>query len=487
MGIAEARKRNRAARVRAYAERRRGQLERQTGRLFYSLETELVRYAKPLFKKITEFAADYRRIQNPDAPLDVNFSPLEPAVEKMLRAAYVNGRWSGYRYIRDITAVQSGGKHPPRIVRLDDWPPVTDAAFLTALRAFLDGRPESEWAGVVPPGLKAYFEVYSKQIVSVYQEDIDDVIQKIIMNAVNAGNTLNEKIDALWINVKGLGMKPRWMVDRIARTETTRAYSLGNLQSTIEAALDGSGSIVGFRFSAILDSRVSDICERRHGLKMKIDDPRLPKNTPPLHPNCRSMLIPLWEWDIEEEGWESKAKDGEMKYDWNTAPPSIQREQDVELVRAMLEQSGWRAGSVSDTQAGLLPKTAPKSDFDPEKERRKIISGEYNLRVSSQKQNRHIEGTAEYERYAARMQQEGKEQKPSVLVVDPQALIEKYAGSGTIERKGSVYPTETVHASGIVGKYWAWKNGRWVETEWFKIVYSKTGPHIYPVYGDDEK
>jgi len=74
----------------------------------------------------------------------------------------------------------------------------------------------------------------------------------------------------------------------ITTTETTYSYNRGRLASFAENRVDY------VQFSAIWDGRTSPICRSRHGLIMKMDDPGLPGNTPPLHGRCRSVLTPLY-------------------------------------------------------------------------------------------------------------------------------------------------------------------------------------------------
>lgn len=51
-------------------------------------------------------------------------------------------------------------------------------------------------------------------------------------------------------------------------------------------------SNVSFVFRAVLDNRTSVVCRFMNGRVIRADNPLLPLLTPPLHPNCRSMLIP---------------------------------------------------------------------------------------------------------------------------------------------------------------------------------------------------
>jgi SPP1 gp7 family putative phage head morphogenesis protein len=50
----------------------------------------------------------------------------------------------------------------------------------------------------------------------------------------------------------------------------------------------------GFRFSATLDSRTTDVCRACDGVKVPTGSPWLQTRTPPLHFNCRSVLLPIF-------------------------------------------------------------------------------------------------------------------------------------------------------------------------------------------------
>ena len=49
----------------------------------------------------------------------------------------------------------------------------------------------------------------------------------------------------------------------------------------------------GFRYSAILDSRTTEVCRFLDGKIFKPTDPELASLTPPNHFNCRSSIVPL--------------------------------------------------------------------------------------------------------------------------------------------------------------------------------------------------
>ena len=113
----------------------------------------------------------------------------------------------------------------------------------------------------------------------------------------------------------------------------------------------------------------------------------------------------------------------------------------------------------------------------------KIPDGEYNLTVRRQVQNRHIEGTAEYFQYAAKLAE--KNLKPSILKsgVDVGELIRKFHGKGRYDpnpKDGS--PREKVDCGEVIGKYWDYMEQQYFDTRFLEIVYSKHGVHVYPVY-----
>jgi SPP1 gp7 family putative phage head morphogenesis protein len=78
-------------------------------------------------------------------------------------------------------------------------------------------------------------------------------------------------------------------VENIVRTETGKAYAMGSLQSIYE-----NSEIVRYvQFRSIPDDRVTDMCMYRNGLIIPINEfAILGANTPPLHYQCRSRLVP---------------------------------------------------------------------------------------------------------------------------------------------------------------------------------------------------
>ena len=114
-----------------------------------------------------------------------------------------------------------------------------------------------------------------------------------------------------------------------------------------------------------------------------------------------------------------------------------------------------------------------------EDERRKILDGTYPSRVIQGRQNKHIEGTREFEQNQTKMRKMGGE--PSILEADAQELVDTYKGTGSIKMKSSIYPRERIDTGSIVGKTWVKSISKYVDTRRIEIFYSSTGVHVVPV------
>ncbi len=77
----------------------------------------------------------------------------------------------------------------------------------------------------------------------------------------------------------------------IARTAITHVANRGHLAVYEENA----DVLKGVEFTATLDSRTTEICARWDGTVWAVDDPK--KQVPPLHYNCRSVLVPAVDWE----------------------------------------------------------------------------------------------------------------------------------------------------------------------------------------------
>jgi SPP1 gp7 family putative phage head morphogenesis protein len=90
--------------------------------------------------------------------------------------------------------------------------------------------------------------------------------------------------------------------ERLVRTESAHVVEQATFDSYAEAGVEE------YEFSAILDERTSDICEGLDGDKFKLSAQMVGVNAPPMHPNCRSTTLPLF------DGVRTEAADAKPEY-----------------------------------------------------------------------------------------------------------------------------------------------------------------------------
>ncbi len=121
----------------------------------------------------------------------------------------------------------------------------------------------------------------------------------------------------------------------------------------------------------------------------------------------------------------------------------------------------------------------------------KIASGEISTKIRPQVQARHIEGTAEFERYKA--QRLAKGQTPqSVMTItmqEAQEFVDRYVDTGTVvvqtQKNGAIKTIEFTDADRVIGRYY--KNNAYHNTKRAGIYYSKKGTHVVPTSPKEDK
>lgn len=116
-----------------------------------------------------------------------------------------------------------------------------------------------------------------------------------IIAAVKDGRPISSVIDL--VTTDGL-TDSFTAVERYARTKLTEVMNKGRLEY-----FNSTGVVGGYQYSAILDDRTSGICAELHGKIFKAGQ----EPVPPLHFNCRSVLVPLtvyeeWTPDTKTDG-----------------------------------------------------------------------------------------------------------------------------------------------------------------------------------------
>lgn len=130
---------------------------------------------------------------------------------------------------------------------------------------------------------KALSERLKKQYLQKLRKQFNKVIPAIRAGEITPADAKKE-MRRVWD-----ATKPR--VETIFRTETTNYF--GKVQTEF---FQNDPEIIGFLFDANIDTAVTDVCRSRHGMIFRPDHKgtnSIAYNTPALHYNCRSHLIPL--------------------------------------------------------------------------------------------------------------------------------------------------------------------------------------------------
>lgn len=223
-------------------------------------------------------------------------------------------------YVQEVRAAYEGRKYRGRVT-LSDVP--EEARLMELLRKFIELDTVNEWYEIIPMEAVNWLNEYVPKLAGIYSASVLENVREVIQASMLEGSTLQERMKALRESSAELSRMSDRRIETIARTEITRADSMGRLIS-----MKANDDVIGVEFSAIMDDRTTEICTERNGLVMRLDDPRLPENTPPMHPRCRSLLLSLTVYDYP---------DGLLtSHEFDEVPAGMQRVDDIAEVTRIL-------------------------------------------------------------------------------------------------------------------------------------------------------
>jgi SPP1 gp7 family putative phage head morphogenesis protein len=112
-------------------------------------------------------------------------------------------------------------------------------------------------------------------------------IAQRIVDGLRTGETMEQLMDGV---EQILAQATDHQLERIVRTETTRYYNYALVWETATYP-----EVAGYRYSVVVDDRTSSTCKPLAGKIVRRAELRY---IPPLHPNCRTVLVPLLAEDI---------------------------------------------------------------------------------------------------------------------------------------------------------------------------------------------
>lgn len=241
-------------------------------------------------------------------------------LNKKLRESIAQGYWLNHLYVQELKAAYSGVKYRGH-VKLSDLP--DDTRIMELLRAFIEFNAGGEWYEIIPMEAVNWLNDYVPKLAGIFSASVLERTREVIRASLLEGSTLQERMKALRESSEELSRMASQRIEAIARTELTRADSIGRLIS-----MKANEDVIGVEFSAVMDDRTTEMCIERNGLMMRLDDPRLPENTPPLHVQCRSLLISLTVYDFP---------DGILtSHEFDQVPAGMQRPEDISEIEKIL-------------------------------------------------------------------------------------------------------------------------------------------------------
>ena len=317
-------------------------------------------------------------------------------------------------------------------------------------------------------------------------------LKRELMQATATG----EKLDAVAGRIAERFNVHQKVARRLVHTENAYMTSKARLARYQQEGIEE------YQVIATLDLKTSTICRSLDKKIFPVAQAQIGVNAPPLHPHCRSTTIA---WHGRESSTraarnpvtgKSESVDGKLNYqEWYDKYVKGNPEAEA---REKMWQNRYEDDKQYRRYKKVLGKNAPKNleEFQKmkytEKERweklklafkdeklKDKIKSEYNLKIHQGQQIKHIRNSANYQNTL----KQGKEKSYLLDDVNPQELVDKYAGTGEIRRdknKEWIDKQFFTHNKPI-GYYVNDETGEKTLTKRFSIHYSKEkGTHIVP-------
>ncbi len=121
--------------------------------------------------------------------------------------------------------------------------------------------------------------------IGINNEKVAENLTNLIDTGLEAGMTKKEMISIL---EESTGLS-HVNTARIVRTETT--FAVNEAEHDIRLQL----GVEKYRYIATLDEKTSKVCQKLNARVFEVKDKEVGKNFPPMHPNCRSVTVDVFE------------------------------------------------------------------------------------------------------------------------------------------------------------------------------------------------
>jgi SPP1 gp7 family putative phage head morphogenesis protein len=144
----------------------------------------------------------------------------------------------------------------------------------------------------------AYLRAKAFYVSGVTDQKVLTDVRQALLQGVSNGETLDEIMGRIREIFKpyveesrdaaGVLLEPS-RLETIVRTNLTDVYNQGRMVQGAQA----EEYLEGWQYSAILDSRTTEVCKHMDGKVFLADDKRAMALRPPRHFNCRSLMVPI--------------------------------------------------------------------------------------------------------------------------------------------------------------------------------------------------
>lgn len=182
---------------------------------------------------------------------------------------------------------------------------------------------KSDWERLSDQARKRAFTA-----AGVARLDVLAAVQKRLESAIAKGTTLQQfkkevraKLESEW------GGPIPGRIENIFRTNSQAAYTHGRFNVMVQP--DNLKARPYWKYVSVMDARTSEHCKPLNGIILPADHPWWKTHIPPLHFQCRSVIVPLSTPTAERQGVSKRAPKVEPLEGFGSAPGKAQWQPDL--------------------------------------------------------------------------------------------------------------------------------------------------------------
>lgn len=219
--------------------------------------------------------------------------------------------------------------------------------------------------------------------------------QRIWKNSDLLASRLKQTLSVAIANGQGIGKTAaevardfnvnRSYAERLIRTESNHFHNEGELEAYKQMGFEE------FRFLATLDNRTSEICRDMDNKVFKVEDGVPGENVPPLHPNCRSTIVPVFKGYEPETRLYRDPETGQNKFTYNVSFNEWKRDHE-EALSPTGKRTDWSLIGLKRSKAETEIRRKKKETLLVLDDMGKVVhaekGGEHEVRLSNK--SRHL-------------------------------------------------------------------------------------------------